>query len=102
MHYLHKKTNFKPQTPIAMNTEYIIGIVISLLLSANGFIMKMFVSSVKELKKAIQELSLSINGSQKDIEFLYRNVEHHEKILEKHTEDIEELKLKKANKNGNQ
>jgi len=83
-----------------MNTEYIIGLVISLLLSANGFMIKTFVTSVKELKKAIQELSLSIKGSQKDIEFLYRNVELHEKILDKHTDEIEELKLKKAERNG--
>ena len=81
-----------------MTSEYIIATVVSILLSANGFILKMFVSNIKELKKVIQELSLAIKGSQKDIEYLNKSVELHEKILEKHSEDIEELKIG-ANKN---
>lgn len=76
-----------------MTSEYIIATVVSILLSANGFILKMFVTNIKELKKVIQELSLAIKGSQKDIEYLNKHVELHEKILEKHAEDIEELKM---------
>ena len=89
-----------------MNDQYILSIIISVLLSVNGFVLTLFVSNVKELKKAIQELAIAIKGNQKDIEFLERSVNIHEKILEKHSEDIEEIKFeivtnkKGDNKNG--
>ena len=89
-----------------MNDQYILSIIISVLLSVNGFVLTLFVSNVKELKKAIQELAIAIKGNQKDIEFLEKAVSVHEKILEKHSEDIEEIKFeivtnkKGDNKNG--
>ena len=76
-----------------MSNENVLGIIISVLLSLNGITLTFFVANVRDLKKAIQELSLSIKGSQKDIEFLNKSVELHEKILEKHNEEIEEIKL---------
>jgi hypothetical protein len=76
-----------------MNDQYILSIFISVLLSVNGFVLTLFVSNVKELKKAIQELAIAIKGNQKDIEHLERSVSVHEKILEKHSEDIEEIKF---------
>jgi hypothetical protein len=77
-----------------MNNEMILGIIISVLLSINGITLGIFVSNIRELKKVIQELSLSIKGSQKDIEFLNKTIDIHEKMLEKHSEDITELKIK--------
>jgi len=77
-----------------MNNETILGIIISVLLSINGITLGIFVSNIRELKKVIQELSLSIKGSQKDIEFLNKTVDIHEKLLEKHSEEINELKVK--------
>ncbi len=77
-----------------MNNETILGIIISVLLSINGITLGIFVSNIRDLKKVIQELSLSIKGSQKDIEFLNKTVDIHEKILEKHSEEINELKVK--------
>lgn len=76
-----------------MYDQYILSIIISVLLSVNGFVLTLFVSNVKELKKAIQELAIAIKGSQKDIEYLEKSVEIHEKVLEKHSEDIEEIKF---------
>ncbi|MFH2143038.1 MAG: hypothetical protein ABIJ97_11480 [Bacteroidota bacterium] len=84
-----------------MNNEYILGVIISVLLSLNGITLTFFVANVRELKKAIQELSLSIKGSQKDIEYLSKSVEIHEKILEKHGEEIEEIKIKAEIRNRN-
>lgn len=81
-----------------MNTEYIIGIIVSVALSANGFMIRLFISNIRELKKAIQDLSLAIKSSQKDIEFLNKTVELHERILDRHAEDIEELKHNKASR----
>ena len=84
-----------------MNDQYILSIIISVLLSVNGFVLTLFVSNVKELKKAIQELAIAIKGNQKDIEFLEKSVSVHEKILEKHSEDIEEIKFEiVTNKKG--
>jgi len=79
-----------------MNNETILGIIISVLLSINGITLGIFVSNIRELKKVIQELSLSIKGSQKDIEFLNKTVDIHEKLLEKHSEEINELKVKNS------
>jgi hypothetical protein len=77
-----------------MNNEMILGIIISVLLSLNGITLGLFVSNIRELKKVIQELSLSIKGSQKDIEFLNKTIDIHEKMLERHSEEITELKIK--------
>ena len=77
-----------------MNSELVLGIIISVLLSINGITLGIFVTNIRELKKVIQELSLSIKGSQKDIEFLNKTIDIHEKILEKHSEEISELKIK--------
>jgi len=77
-----------------MANETIFGIIISVLLSINGITLTFFVANVRELKKIIQELALAIRGSQKDIEFLNKSVQLHAKILEKHTEEIEEIKIK--------
>ena len=77
-----------------MSNETIFGVIISVLLSINGITLGIFVTNIRELKKVIQELSLSIKGSQKDIEFLNKTVDIHEKILEKHSEEINELKVK--------
>jgi len=79
-----------------MNNETILGIIISVLLSINGITLGIFVSNIRELKKVIQDLSLSIKGSQKDIEFLNKTVDIHEKLLEKHSEEINELKVKSS------
>lgn len=77
-----------------MNNETVFGIIISVLLSINGITLGIFVTNIRELKKVIQELSLSIKGSQKDIEFLNKTLDIHEKVLEKHSYEITELKLK--------
>ncbi|HBS88093.1 MAG: hypothetical protein A2W91_05540 [Bacteroidetes bacterium GWF2_38_335] len=83
-----------------MSSEYVMGIIISVLLSANGITLTLFVSNIKELKKVIQELSLSIKGSQKDIEYLNKSIDLHDKILEKHSEEIEEIKLSAERQKG--
>ncbi len=77
-----------------MENTTILTIIISIILSINGITLGIFVSSVRELKKVIQELALSIKGSQKDIEFLNKTVEIHEKVLEKQGNEIAELKSK--------
>lgn len=77
-----------------MANETIFGIIISVLLSINGITLTFFVANVRELKKIIQELALAIRGSQKDIEYLNKSIQLHAKILEKHTEEIEEIKIK--------
>ncbi|PLX10622.1 MAG: hypothetical protein C0594_04695 [Marinilabiliales bacterium] len=76
-----------------MDNSYVLSIIISVLLSLNGITLTFFVANVRELKKVIQELSLSIKGSQKDIEYLRRSVELHEKMLERHNDEIEEIKI---------
>ena len=78
-----------------MESTTILTIIISVILSINGITLGIFVSNVRELKQVIQELALTLKGSQKDIEFLNRTVEIHEKVLERHTEEIAKLKLKK-------
>jgi short subunit dehydrogenase-like uncharacterized protein len=75
-----------------MDAEYIFGIIISILLSANGFTLKVFITSVKDLKKVIQDLALAVRSSQKDIEYIHKELELHAKVLDKHDEDIVELK----------
>ncbi len=77
-----------------MFNENVLGIIITVLLSLNGLTLTLFVSGIKDLKKVIQELALAIKGSQKDIEFLNKAIELHDKILDKHREDIEQLKIK--------
>ena len=77
-----------------MENTTILTIIISVILSINGITLGIFVSNVRELKKVIQELALTMKGSQKDIEFLNKAVELHEKILEKQASEIEELKFK--------
>lgn len=77
-----------------MESTTILTIIISVILSINGITLGIFVSNVRELKQVIQELALTLKGSQKDIEFLNRTVEIHEKVLEKHSEEIAELKMK--------
>lgn len=72
----------------------ILTIIISVILSINGITLGIFVSNVRELKKVIQDLALAMKGSQKDIEFLNKAVEIHEKALEKQSNEIEELKYK--------
>ena len=77
-----------------MENTTILTIIISVILSINGISLGIFVSNVRDLKKAIQELSLTLKGSQKDIEFLNKTVELHEKALEKQSNEIDLLKLK--------
>ncbi len=77
-----------------MNSQYVLGIIISVLLSVNGITLTLFIANIRDLKKVIQELSLAIKGSQKDIEFLNKTLEIHEKMLEKHSEEIVNLKTK--------
>jgi|GEM_PF-6536449 len=77
-----------------MNDDRIFGIIISVLLSLNGVTLTFFVANVRELKKIIQDLALAIKGSQKDIEYLSKSLQLHEKVLEKHSEEIDELKIK--------
>ena len=75
-----------------MENTTILTIIISVILSINGITLGIFVSNVRELKKVIQELALAMKGSQKDIEFLNKTVEIHEKVLEKQGDDIAKLK----------
>jgi hypothetical protein len=75
-----------------MSAEYVFGIVISILLSANGIMFRFFISSVKELKTVIQELALAVRSSQKDIEFIHRELDMHNKSIEKHEKEIDRLK----------
>ena len=77
-----------------MENTTILTIIISVILSINGITLGIFVSNVRELKKVIQELALTMKGSQKDIEYLNKTVELHEKVLEKQANEIEELKFK--------
>jgi len=76
-----------------VDSQFVFSIIISLLLSLNGVTLTLFVTNVKELKKVIQELSLTIRGSQKDIEFINTTISNHTKTLEKHTKEIEDLKI---------
>ncbi len=78
-----------------MENTTILTIIISVILSINGITLGIFVSNVRELKQVIQELALTLKGSQKDIEFLNKTVEIHEKVLEKQGNEIAELRLKK-------
>ncbi len=75
-----------------MSPEYVFGIVISILLSGNGIMFRFFISSVKELKTVIQELALAVRSSQKDIEFIHRELDMHNKLIEKHEQEIDRLK----------
>ena len=77
-----------------MENTTILTIIISVILSINGITLGIFVSNVRELKKIIQDLALAMKGSQKDIEFLNKTVEIHEKALEKQAGEIAELKMK--------
>ncbi len=77
-----------------MENTTILTIIISVILSVNGITLGIFVSNVRELKRVIQELALTLKGSQKDIEYLTKTVEIHEKILEKQSIEIDELKFK--------
>jgi len=79
-----------------MENTTILTIIISVILSINGITLGIFVSNVRELKRVIQELALSLKGNQKDIEFLNKTIEIHEKVLEKQGNDIAELKSRKA------
>lgn len=81
-----------------MNSQYVLEIVITVLLSINGVTLTLFVSNVRELKKVIQELSLTIRGSQKDIEFINQTISNHSKTLEKHEKSISNLQLSIHNK----
>ena len=83
-----------------MENENLFGIIITVLLSLNGVTLTLFVTNVKELKKVIQDLALTIRSNQKDIEYLSRSIEIHEKILEKHSEEIEEIKIKAEQNKG--
>jgi cell division protein FtsB len=76
-----------------MDTTTVLTIIITVLLSINGLTLGFFVSSVRELKKVIQELALSIKGSQKDIEYLSKRVDINEKELDKQSDEIEKLKV---------
>lgn len=78
-----------------MENTTILTIIISVILSINGITLGIFVSNVRELKKVIQDLAISIKGSQKDIEFLNKTVNIHEKVLEKHSKEITDLKMKR-------
>ncbi|MDD2636395.1 MAG: hypothetical protein PHW82_12965 [Bacteroidales bacterium] len=75
-----------------MSPEYVFGIVISILLSGNGIMFRFFISSVKDLKIVIQELALAVRSSQKDIEFIHRELDIHNKQIEKHEMEIDRLK----------
>jgi len=75
-----------------MDAQYIFGIIISILLSVNGITLKFFISSIKELKKVIQDLALAVRSSQKDIEYIHKELALHSKVLDKHDEEIDELK----------
>ena len=77
-----------------MENTTILTIIISVILSINGISLGIFVSNVRELKRVIQDLSLTLKGSQKDIEFLNKTVDLHEKALEKQGDEIDLLKLK--------
>ena len=77
-----------------MENTTILTIIISVILSINGITLGIFVSNVRELKKVIQELALAMKGSQKDIEYLNKTVELHEKVLEKQANEIEDLKFR--------
>ena len=77
-----------------MENTTILTIIISVILSINGITLGIFVSNVRELKQVIQELALTLKGSQKDIEFLNKTVEIHEKVLEKQGNKIAELKMR--------
>jgi len=77
-----------------MENTTILTIIISVILSINGITLGIFVSNVRELKRVIQDLALAMKGSQKDIEFLNRTVEIHEKVLEKQGNEIADLKLR--------
>ena len=77
-----------------MENTTILTIIISVILSVNGITLGIFVSNVRELKRVIQELALTLKGSQKDIEYLTKTVEIHEKILEKQSIEIDDLKFK--------
>lgn len=83
-----------------MENENLFGIIITVLLSLNGVTLTLFVTNVKELKKVIQDLALTIRSNQKDIEYLNRSIEIHEKILEKHSEEIEAIKIKAEQNKG--
>jgi chromosome segregation ATPase len=83
-----------------MNNSNVLGIIISVLLSINGITLTLFVTNIRELKKVIQDLSLAIRSSQKDIEYLNKSVEMHEKILERHSEEIEDIKLNAERNKG--
>lgn len=83
-----------------MNNVNVLGIIISVLLSLNGITLTLFVTNIRELKKVIQDLSLVIRSSQKDIEFLNKSVAMHDKALERHSEEIEDLKLKAERNKG--
>lgn len=82
-----------------MDNQYVLGIIISILLTLNGITLTYFVASVKELKKIIQDFSLAIKGSQKDIEFLNKSFDLQSKIIDKHSEEIEEIKIKQSKTN---
>jgi len=75
-----------------MSPEYVFGIVISILLSGNGIMFRFFISSVKELKKVIQDLALAVRSSQKDIEFIHRELDMHNKLIAKHEKEIDRIK----------
>jgi len=77
-----------------MDAQYVFGVIISILLSVNGISLKFFISSIKELKKVIQDLALAVKSSQKDIEYIHKELELHAKLLDKHDEEIDELKQK--------
>lgn len=78
-----------------MTSTQILGIIISILLSINGITLTLFVTNVRELKKVIQELSLAIKGSQKDIEFINKTIDNHDKLIQRHSKEIENLKIRK-------
>lgn len=78
-----------------MDADYVFGIIVSVLLSINGFSLKVFISSIKDLKKVIQELALAVRSSQKDIEYINRELEAHGRTLEKHDNEIDQLKIKR-------
>jgi len=83
-----------------MNNDTVFGIIISVLLSVNGITLTFFVANVRELKKVIQELALAIKGSQKDIEYLSKSVQLHAKILERHSVEIEEIRINAERNKG--
>ena len=76
-----------------MENTTILTIIISVILSINGITLGVFVSNVRELKQVIQELALTLKGNQKDIEFLNKTVEIHEKVIEKQGNEIAKLKM---------